>query len=170
MKVLILVICTLLFTILLLTPSIIMKDMINGHVTFNKIYVAEDFNLTSDKLDLSTTDGLNIRAYEIYEHNPRAVVIFLSGIHNPSVTAFYGHARLLKDYNFASILLEMRAHGESDGDIISLGYKEYMDVEAVVNYIIAEEKHKDVPIVVYGLSMGGATAINVIGKIDKISG
>ncbi|MGF7059493.1 alpha/beta hydrolase [Brassicibacter mesophilus] len=155
---------------LMIIPHIIMKDNINHHVNFSKVYEPEGLGLTSDKLSLKTSDNMNIAAYEVYKDHPKAVVIFISGIHNPSVTAFYGHSKMLKNNGYASILLEMRAHGESEGDEIGLGYKEYLDVQAVVDYINKEPKYRDVPIVVFGVSMGGATAINSIGQTPEIDG
>lgn len=160
----------LLIVILGATPHFIMKDMITGHVEFNRMYEASEFGLIAEEVTLKTSDGLNISTYEVYETNPHAVVIFLSGIHNPSVTAFYGHAKMLKENGYASILLEMRAHGESEGENISLGYREYLDVEAVVDYIKEDGKYNNVPIVVFGVSMGGSTAINAIGQIQEING
>jgi pimeloyl-ACP methyl ester carboxylesterase len=147
-----------------------MGEVINSHVNFKKIYSAEEFGITSEKLSLTTSDGLKLAAYEVDSSAPKAVVIFLSGIQNPSVTAFYGHAAMLRDNGYASILCEMRAHGESEGNIISFGYKEHLDVKAVVDYIKEQEKYQNTPIVVYGLSMGGAVAINAIGEIPEIDG
>lgn len=151
-----------------LTPHFVMKDMVDMHVDFKKMYSAKDFGITSQKLKLKTEDGLNITAYEVDTADPKAIVIFISGIHNPSVTAFFGHARMLKKNGYGSILLEMRAHGESEGNLVCVGYKEYLDTKAVVDYIT--NRYKDVPIVVYGVSMGGATAINSIGEIKEIDG
>lgn len=153
---------------LLVVPAMIMSDMVNLHVDFKEVHFAEEFGLSSEKITLKTEDGLNIVAHEVDINNPKAMIIFLSGIHNPSVTAFFGHAKMLKENNYGSILVEMRAHGESEGEVISLGYKEYLDTKAAVEYIT--EKYKDIPIVVYGLSMGGATAINAIGEIEEIDG
>jgi uncharacterized protein len=34
----------------------------------------------------------------------------------------------------------MRAHGESEGDMICLGYKEYLDTKAIVKHI-KEDPH-----------------------------
>ena len=161
---------TLSFLFFAALPPIIMKDMINMHVNFKNVYEPEAAGIAAEKLTLKTEDGLNIIAYEAYEENPKGVVIFLSGIHNPSVTAFFHHGRMLKENGYASMFLEMRAHGESEGDMICLGYKEYMDTKAAVDYIKAQDKYTDVPIVVFGVSMGGATAINSIGKIQEIDG
>jgi len=151
-------------------PPLILNDMVNKHVNFKKTYDAEQYGISSNKLKLTTSDGLNIVAYEVTTDSAKAIVIFLSGIQNPSVTAFFGHSAMLKDNGYASILCEMRAHGESDGDVICAGYKEYLDVKAVVEYIKSNEKYNKVPIVIYGLSMGGAVAINAAGEIPEIDG
>ncbi len=151
-------------------PIVVVGDMVNLHVDFGETWTGSEYGLNSDKLNLTTSDGLRIVAYEVTAEQPEAVIIFLSGIHNPSVTAFFGHARMLHDEGYASMLLEMRAHGESEGDVIGLGYEEYLDVQAVVEYLENSDRYTDVPIIVYGLSMGGATAINAIGQIPEIDG
>lgn len=165
--ILILIICIGILTII---PPIIMNDMVNLHVDFNTVYKPEDFDITANKLVFNTEDNIDIVGYEVYTQEPKAVVIFISGIHNPSVTSFFGHAKMLLDNGYASILYDMRAHGESEGNEIGLGYKEVLDTKAVVNYILESNKYEDIPIVVYGLSMGGATAINSIGEISEIDG
>jgi uncharacterized protein len=149
-------------------PPLVMNEMVNLHVTFSQTWTGEEYDLAPTRLVLTTQDGLDIVAYEVYTENPKAVVIFLSGIHNPSVTAFFGHARMLLDEGYASILLEMRAHGESAGDVIALGFQEHRDTRAVVDYVRANPRYAETPIVVYGLSMGGAVAINSIGQIRDI--
>lgn len=155
---------------LILVPRIMTASIIKGHVSFDQVWTAEEFGLTAETIDLDTADGLRLAAYEVYWDNPRAIVIFLSGIHEPSVTAFYGHAGMLLEEGYSSILLEMRAHGESEGELIGLGYKEHLDVQAAVDYIKDEAKYEDVPVLLYGLSMGGATAINAAALIPEIDG
>ncbi len=151
-------------------PVLVMSPIVNMHVDFEKAWTAEEFGLESKHFFVETKDGYNISAWEVAAEDPKAVIICLSGIHNPSVTAYFGHSRLLQEHNYTTILMDMRAHGESDGNVICLGYKEYLDVKAIVDYIKADVAYKDVPVVVFGLSMGGATAINAIGKIPEIDG
>jgi fermentation-respiration switch protein FrsA (DUF1100 family) len=64
----------------------------------------------------------------------------------------------------------MRSHGKSDGNKIYVGYKEWLDVKAVVKYIKEKPLYNNVPVIVFGLSLGGATAINAIGEIANIDG
>lgn len=151
-------------------PPYITGGTVNTHISFSKYYSPEDYGITSRELTLKTSDGFNIAAHEVSVEKPKGVVIFISGIQNPSVTVFYDHSRLLKEHGYASILYEMRAHGKSDGNLICLGFKEYLDTQAIVDYIKSNPVYKDVPIVVEGLSMGGVTAINSIGRIKEIDG
>ena len=153
---------------LIYLPYMMLDGMVERHVDFRELYAPEDFGVEATELQFVTSDGLNIAAWEVETENPRAVMIYLSGIHNPSVTAFFGHAAMLRDEGFAGILVEMRAHGASEGDIISLGMTEYLDAQAAVQYIRSETKYDGVPIVVLGLSMGAGTAINAIGETPEI--
>jgi pimeloyl-ACP methyl ester carboxylesterase len=156
--------------ILAATPPLVMGDMINLHVDFKTTYDAEDFGLEVSELTLRTVDGYGISAFEVEADDPKAVIIFISGIHNPSVTAFFGHARMFREHGYASVLYDMRAHGKSEGDVITLGYLETHDTQAVVDYIRSKGAYQDLPIIVYGLSMGGTVAINSIGQIPEIAG
>jgi uncharacterized protein len=147
-------------------PFIQMDGFVNLHVDFKKVYSASDYDIEADRLTLTTEDGLKLAAYQVDAEQPRAAVIFISGIHSPSVTAFFGHAAMLKKEGFSSVLVEMRAHGESEGDVICLGTKEYLDVQAAVRNIQVVDP--DLPIVVCGLSMGAGTAVNAIGETPEI--
>jgi uncharacterized protein len=148
----------------------VMSPMVNMHIDFSEVWTAKEFGLEAKHFFVKTDDGLKISAYEVAVEKPKAIIVCLSGIHNPSATIYFGHARFFKEHGYATILFDMRAHGESDGDVICLGYKEYLDTKAIVQYIKAEPAYKNVPVVVFGLSMGGVTAINSIGEIPEING
>jgi uncharacterized protein len=160
----------LLIIVFVAIPIITVYKFIDIHVSYKEVYRAEEFGLSSEKLMLTTEDGLKIAAHEVFTEEPKAVVIYLSGIHNPSVTAFFGHSKMLKENGYASILLELRAHGESEGKTIGLGYTEHLDTRALVGYIKSKDKYKNVPIVIHGASMGGAAAINSFSQIPEIDG
>lgn len=151
-------------------PVLVMNSMLNMHVDFEKVWTAEEYGIEAEHFFVTTEDGLKISAYEVPVENPKAVIICMSGIHNPSATAFFGHARLFRENQYATILFDMRAHGESEGDMICLGYKEYLDVKAIVKHIMEDPAYRDTPVVVFGVSMGGATAINAMGEIPEIDG
>lgn len=156
-----------LLAVMVMIPFIIITPMVQP-VTFARTFDPEEFGLNAYKMTLVTQDQLALEAYLVNTDSPKAVVIFVSGIHNPPVSAFFGHSRMLADHGYASLLVEMRAHGNSEGNRIALGYEEHLDVLAAVDTIKADEKLQDLPIVAFGLSMGGAVAINSAGVIPDI--
>lgn len=164
--------------ILLAVPPIVVHFTTYGHVDYGviedhplqKMYTASDFDLTSNDMMLTTQDNYSVWVSEVSAENPKAVIIYLSGIRQPSVTYFYGHAKWMQENGYASFLLEVRGHGHSSGDRVCLGYEEVNDVRAVVDYIKQQDCYTDVPIVIHGVSMGGSIAVNAFGQIDDIAG
>lgn len=164
--------------VLLIVPPIIVHFTTNGHVQYGviedhplqKMYTSSDFEVVSNDMMLSTEDNQQVWVSEIPVEKPKAIIIYLSGIRQPSVTYFYGHAKWMQREGYASFLLEVRGHGNSSGDKVCLGYEEVADVKAVVEYIKQQACYQGVPIVIHGVSMGGAVAINSFGQIDEITG
>lgn len=171
------IVCVLIMALLII-PPIAVHIITSGHVDYGvienhplqNIYCPLDFDLTANEMMMTTEDGYNIWASEVYTENPKAIIIYLSGIQQPSVTYYYGHAKWMHDNGYASFLLEVRGHGKSDGDRVCLGYEEVSDVKAVVEYIKQQDHYKNVPIVIQGVSMGGAIAINAFGQLEDIDG
>ncbi|MDU9377139.1 hypothetical protein McpSp1_17850 [Methanocorpusculaceae archaeon Sp1] len=158
-------------------PLMIVSAMTSGHVSYElsnspmqQIFSPEEFGLSSSEQFLTTEDGYQVWISEVSPKNPKAVIIYLSGIHQPSVTQFYGHAKLMEENGYASILLEVRGHGKSDGTRVCLGYEETADVAAVVSYVQSQERYEGLPIVLHGVSMGGAAAVVAFGMIEDLNG
>lgn len=171
-KVILIILAALLMLTLLafsLIPPLIMHDMIKLHADV-EVYSAQEYGVTATPLSLETEDGFSLAAWEVAAEAPKGVVVLVSGIHNPSVTAFFSYAKMLRDNGYASVLVEMRAHGDSEGDKICLGMYEYLDVKAGVAYIKEQPAYKGLPVIAWGTSMGGATVINAIGEIPEIDG
>lgn len=165
--------------LIFLVPPIIVYYGTQYHVDYlgsseehplQAIYQSQDFGLEAKEMKLTTEDGLKVWTSEVFIDEPKAVVIYLSGIRQPSVTYFYGHSKWMKDNGYATILLEVRGHGNSEGNSICLGYDEVADVKAVVDYIKGQRKYDSVPIILHGVSMGGSVAINSFGCIEEIDG
>lgn len=154
---------------LMAIPMFIMRPMINQHMDVT-VYSPSEFGVDAQALTLTTDDGLSLVSWMTMADNPKGVVILLSGIQNPSVTAFFSYAGMLADHGYASLLIEMRGHGDSQGYRVSLGMEEWLDVKAGVDYLKSTEDFKDLPTIVWGTSMGGTTAINAIGEIPEIDG
>lgn len=157
-------------------PPAILLAVVHQHIDYRRniplkeIHEAENYDLTERVHTLETADGETLWCAETVAEEPQAAVIFLAGITKPSVTQFYGHAAWLRDYGVSSFLLEVRAHGNSSGQQIGLGYTETEDVQATVDYIRSRPEYEAVPLLIWGVSMGGAIALNAFGQIEGIDG
>ena len=150
--------------ILAVIPAVIMKSMLNQKITYTTMWEPEEFGIEkADTLYLKSSDDFTVEVFAVEADKPKCAIICLTGLQNPSVTIYFGHAKMFLDESYSSFLTEVRGHGGSDGDRICVGYQEWRDVEAVTRYIKSQPKYKDVPIVVMGVSMGGVVAINSVG-------
>ncbi|MGI6169443.1 MAG: alpha/beta hydrolase [Christensenellales bacterium] len=131
-------------------------------------YISSDYGIDSERITLETDDSLSIAAWRTRAAHPKGTVILLSGIQNPSVTAFFGYAKMLADNGWDSLLIEMRARSESEGDEVGLGMTEWLDVKAGVDYLADDDGSKDLPIVAMGTSMGAGTVIIAAGETLEI--
>lgn len=164
--------------IFVVIPPIALTIFVHRHVDYRGketqryplqgIYNASDYELEEKVHTFDTTDGETLWCSEIQADAPKGVVIYLTGIMQPSITYFYSHAAWMQQNGYASFLLEVRSHGNSTGKLIGLGYTEVADVQAIVEYIKGCKKYANLPIVIQGASMGGAIAINAFGQIPEI--
>lgn len=167
---------SLIFVILYMVFSVSLVEIMytlmgfNDKVEYPSVKSETEYSLDVNIQKLVTTDNYNIQIYEVLKDNPKGVIIMFTGIQNPSVTYMYGLAQLMYDVGYSSILVDVRGHGNSDGDKITFAVEEVKDVQAVVDYINSNPKYSGLPIITMGVSMGGAVAVNAASLIDDIDG
>lgn len=162
------IVLVVLFLAILVAIPFLVMPMFLGQRLEQEQFVSTDFGITSERVTLTTDDALSIAAWRTRADNPKGSVIILSGIDNPSVTAFFGYAKMLSDNGWDSLLIEMRARSESEGDEIGLGMTEWLDVKAGTDFLLADGEVKDLPIVAMGTSMGAGTVITAAGEVPEI--
>ena len=148
-------------------PAVKMHKMLDCR-SEGEPYDPTEFDVESSVVALESVDGVSLTAYEVAVESPKGVVICLGGIHSATITNWYGHSKLFADNGFASVLLDVRSHGRSDGEKIYAATREWMDVDAAVEYIRSKELYNGVPIIAMGLSMGAATAVVATGRNENI--
>ncbi len=67
------------------------------------------------------------------------------------------HAVILAGAGYPLLMLDLRGHGQSEGTEITYGYREALDVQAIVDYLLALPKIKQVGAL--GTSLGGAVVV-----------
>ncbi len=107
---------------------------------------------------IKANDGVNLSA-RYYENVPGApVIILVHGYKSSSFRDASGGFHMVRKLGFNSLVVDLRAHGESGGHTISFGIKEKEDL-----ILWAEEVQKrlgkETPVAFSGISMGAATAL-----------
>lgn len=72
-------------------------------------------------------------------------------------------AKLYFDLGFNLLIPDARGHGESEGDYIGFGWHERKDYVNWIDKLIADYG-EETEIILFGLSMGAATVMNVSGE------
>ena len=163
----VIVLAILFFAILIAIPAMIIPEFL-GQRFEQEQYDSLDYNISSERITLLTDDSLSLAAWRTRADQTKGTVIILSGIQNPSVTAFFGYSKMLADNGWDSLLIEMRARSKSEGDEIGFGMTEWLDVKAGVEFLENDVDIKDLPIVTMGTSMGASTVIIAAGELPEI--
>lgn len=83
-------------------------------------------------------------------------VLLLHGVHGDR-RSMLARALFLKRIGYASLLIDMQAHGETPGDKITFGYLESFNAKAALGYLRNRQGCKKVAVI--GNSMGGAASL-----------
>lgn len=128
------------------------------------ILVEEFLETTAyNEINIETHDGLNLYAKEFLQNDSDLWVIIVHGYTSYHYDVL-DYAANFYEQGFNVITPDLRAHGQSDGDYISMGYYDGKDVAYIANYIVGIDS--DAQIVLHGHSMGGATVMMAAGDVD----
>ena len=116
-----------------------------------------------EEIDITARDGIRLRGYFLPSEEPTdRLVIGLHGYTSEGLGSFASHARFFHDQGFDVLILDLRAHGKSEGDYIGFGVLDRFDCLDWISYV---EKRFDSQkrILLHGTSMGAATALMTLG-------
>ncbi len=111
---------------------------------------------------IKSHDGLTLsgRYYHVCDGAP--VHIKCHGYRSAGLRDFSGGAEIAKSLGHNSLIIDERAHGRSEGHVISFGINERYDCLGWANYI-TERFGKDTKIILAGVSMGAGTVLMASG-------
>ena len=114
------------------------------------------------------SDKLRLEGWWMPAENPRATLLFVHGAGSSRVSPFFntlGFYDSLQKAGVSVFTFDQRNHGNSEytDGYLRMGATEYRDVLAAREWLRGRTDN-DTPIVICGLSMGGATSIYALAK------
>ena len=119
-----------------------------------------------ENIDITARDGIRLRGYYLPAEKPSdRLVIGLHGYTSEGLGSFAAHAHFFHRQGFDVLILDLRAHGQSEGDYIGFGVLDRYDCIEWIKYV---EKRFDGEkrILLHGTSMGATTALMTLGFDD----
>jgi pimeloyl-ACP methyl ester carboxylesterase len=107
---------------------------------------------------VTTDDGLVLSGRYYHNRDGAPLDIGFHGYRSHPITDFSGGTELSFQMGHNVLLVDQRAHGKSEGKTISFGILERRDILSWVDYAM-ERFGDNVKILLYGVSMGGATVL-----------
>ncbi len=96
-------------------------------------------------------------------------VVVLHGT-DESKSNYLGIGQNLAKLGYDTVLIDLRSHGRSDGKYITCGAKEKHDVKTIVDTLINEKKITAKPLYLFGVTFGGAVAIQYAAIEPNVAG
>ncbi len=111
---------------------------------------------------ITSNDGLKLHSYEILNENKtNNWVISVHGYTSEAIK-LSTYAKYFNQMEYNVLLPNLRAHGESEGNYIGMGWDDRLDIVSWIDYIL--EKDKNANIILHGISMGAATITMTSGE------
>ena len=121
------------------------KNTVTTDSTFNTVY-------------LKTKDSLKLEGWYITTDSAVGTVLLFHG-HGGTKSGVIAEAAGFKKMGYNTLLLDFRAHGNSEGNTCTIGYDEAEDVKVAYNFI----KNKgEKNIILWGISMGASTVTKAV--------
>ncbi len=134
----------------------------------------EEFGAAYEDILFPSRDGMTLSGWLVPARctqetgaAPRGAVILCHGMlaNREEVVPW---AEPLWSRGFTVLMFDFRALGKSGGNRCTAGYRETEDLSGAVDYLKSRADTKDLPLGVFGFSMGGATAILVAADDPRI--
>jgi pimeloyl-ACP methyl ester carboxylesterase len=118
------------------------------------------------EVTFSSRDGLTLFGRFVPGKN-HAVILLLHGLGGTSADMLF-HAEFLVSAGYGVFLVDLRAHGSSDGDTSTFGLREADDVAGAVDYLLTRVDVDGRKIGSLGISLGAQTALRGALKTEHI--
>jgi pimeloyl-ACP methyl ester carboxylesterase len=126
-----------------------------------------DVGLPFEWVTFASHDGLRLVGWLVGPKLHKPPVLILHG-YTDNKGSYLDQARFLYDHGFPSLIYDQRGHGQSGPGTVSLGPLEALDVAEALRMLT--EHGRGERFVVWGISMGAATALLAAAAREQIVG
>ena len=116
-----------------------------------------------ESITIQSHDGLKLHGRYYHLRDGAPIEIICHGYRSHPYRDCSGGHSLSRKLSYNALVIDQRAHGESEGKVISFGVKEREDCLRWANYV--DERFPNTPIILSGLSMGAATVL-MVSELD----
>jgi uncharacterized protein len=104
---------------------------------------------------LTTADGLQLQGW--YQPPQNNVTIILQHGYSGNSEQMLPAAKMLAKHGYGALLFDFRGHGDSEGDLVTIGLYEAQDTDAAVRFLTQQPETQHIGLI--GNSMGGAVGV-----------
>jgi pimeloyl-ACP methyl ester carboxylesterase len=122
-----------------------------------------------EEVEIATGDGLRLRGWYVPpgEGADGATLIYIHGL-GSNRSELISQAAFLADFGFGALLIDLRGHGDSEGELTTLGYKEVADVQGAIEFLETRPETNPSRIGIIGHSMGAIVAIRAGAELPQL--
>jgi len=111
---------------------------------------------------IQSRDGLRLRAHRVDTDTNTGRYAILAHGYTANGRTMADFGRRFYDMGFTVLMPDLRGHGESEGHYIGMGWHDRLDMLLWIDAIVREDP--DAEILLFGISMGGATVMMTAGE------
>ncbi|MBE6599271.1 MAG: alpha/beta hydrolase [Ruminococcaceae bacterium] len=119
------------------------------------------FESRPEEITITSHEGLRLAGHFIPHENPKGIFVMVHGYRSNPSNDFSGAVLPIYNMGFSLLLIDHRAHGNSQGQHITFGVKERFDLVRWCRYL--KKRFPDLPVVLDGVSMGASTVMLAAG-------
>ena len=136
------------------------KELLFGFNTIKQKNIAPDS--TFKTVTITTADDFKLDAWYNTVPNAKGSVAMFHG-HAGKKSGLLLEAASFREMGFNTLLVDLRAHGNSEGNTCTIGFNEGADVKAAYDYL---QKNGEKNIMLYGISLGASTITKAMNDYE----
>lgn len=119
-----------------------------------------------EPVSVKARDGITLKGHYLASEEPgKRLVLCLHGYTSNGLSNFCAMAQYYQSMGFDMLIVDHRAHNESEGDYAGFGILDRFDCRKWIEYAVSRFG-EDIEIMLHGISMGASTALMTLGFND----